>query len=222
MSALPEWLAAAGAGAAAAGAAGASALGGGADGAAAASPAASSSSSTEPSATLSPTLTSTFVTLPAAGEGTSIVALSDSSVQMASSGLSVSPALTNSSMTGTESKSPMSGTFTSIVAMRVSRSDQRATHVGQRLADVVDEARAFGAVDDAVVVGQRQRQHLARDELLAVPQRFHGQLGQTQDGHFRRVDQRREVGATDAAEAGDREGAALHVGRAELAVARLL
>ena len=44
-----------------------------------------------------------------------VVALSDSSVQIASSTAMVSPTFTNSSMIGTESKSPMSGTFTSII-----------------------------------------------------------------------------------------------------------
>ena len=45
--------------------------------------------------------------------GTSMVALSDSRVAMASSALMLSPTFTNSSMTGTSVKSPMSGTFTS-------------------------------------------------------------------------------------------------------------
>jgi hypothetical protein len=55
------------------------------------------------------------LTTPAAEDGTSIVALSDSSVQIASSTAMLSPTFTNSSITGTESKSPMSGTFTSII-----------------------------------------------------------------------------------------------------------
>jgi hypothetical protein len=69
--------------------------------------------STEPSPTLEPIWTSTSLTVPATVDGTSIVALSDSSVAMASSTLMVSPTLTYSSMTGTSSKSPMSGTLTS-------------------------------------------------------------------------------------------------------------
>ena len=68
---------------------------------------------TAPSLTLSPSLTFTSLTTPAADDGTSIVALSDSSVTSASSTFTVSPTLTKMSMTGTESKSPMSGTFTS-------------------------------------------------------------------------------------------------------------
>src|SRR5205823_5971767 len=66
-----------------------------------------------PSLTLSPTLSLRSLTTPADGDGTSIVALSDSSVTSGSSGLTVSPVLTNTSMTGTSLKSPMSGTLTS-------------------------------------------------------------------------------------------------------------
>src|SRR6185369_11613966 len=57
--------------------------------------------------------TSTSWITPAAVDGTSIVALSDSSEQIGSSSLIVSPTLTNSSITGTSLKSPMSGTLTS-------------------------------------------------------------------------------------------------------------
>ncbi len=73
-----------------------------------------------------------------------------------------------------------------------------------------------------MVVGQRQRQHQARLEGLAVPYRLHGRLGHTEDRHFRRVDDRREAGAADVAETGDGEAGALHgIGR-ELLVAGLV
>ena len=52
--------------------------------------------------------------VPADGAGTSIVALSDSSVISESSTPTVSPGFTSTSMTGTSLKSPMSGTLTSI------------------------------------------------------------------------------------------------------------
>ena len=58
-------------------------------------------------------------TVPANGAGTSIVALSDSSVSSGSSTATVSPAATRISMTGTSVKSPMSGTSTRVV--RVAR-----------------------------------------------------------------------------------------------------
>jgi len=67
-----------------------------------------------PSLTLSPTLTRIFSTVPDEGAGTSMVALSDSSVSSGSSALIASPSLTRISMIGTSLKSPMSGTLTSI------------------------------------------------------------------------------------------------------------
>ena len=54
-----------------------------------------------PCFTRSPTLTFTAVITPAAGEGTSIVALSDSSVTSESSAATRSPTLMKTSMTGT-------------------------------------------------------------------------------------------------------------------------
>ena len=67
-----------------------------------------------PSDTLSPTLTFNSFTTPAAGDGTSIVALSDSSETSGSSLLTASPGFTSTSITGTFLKSPMSGIFTSM------------------------------------------------------------------------------------------------------------
>src|SRR6185437_9124463 len=69
--------------------------------------------STVPSETLSPSDTRTPCTTPAIGLGTSIVALSDSSVTIGSSILRKSPGLMNTSITGTPSKPPMSGTRSS-------------------------------------------------------------------------------------------------------------
>src|SRR6185503_21059448 len=86
-------------------------------GAAAAVPApsvASSVSTAVPSETLSPTLILSSFTTPATGDGTSIVALSDSSETSGSSLLTVSPGFTSTSITGTFLKSPMSGTLTSM------------------------------------------------------------------------------------------------------------
>jgi hypothetical protein len=66
----------------------------------------------EPLDTLSPTLMLSSLTTPAAGEGISIVALSDSSVTSDCSFSTESPGLTRTSMTSTSLKSPMSGTET--------------------------------------------------------------------------------------------------------------
>src|SRR5260221_425244 len=69
-----------------------------------------------PSLTLSPTFTRMLFTVPEEGAGTSIVALSLSSVTSESSFFTVSPGFTRTSITGTSLKSPISGTFTSIAA----------------------------------------------------------------------------------------------------------
>src|SRR5438477_4509101 len=90
-------------------------------------------STTVPSDTLSPTLTLTDCTVPPSGDGTSIVALSDSSEMSGSSAFTVSPALTNSSITGMSLKSPMSGTRTS------------ATPPAVLVGDGGAETAAFGA-----------------------------------------------------------------------------
>ena len=63
--------------------------------------------------TLSPTLTLIRCTMPPSGAGTSIVALSDSSVTSAILGLHRIARLHQTSITGTSLKSPMSGTRTS-------------------------------------------------------------------------------------------------------------
>src|SRR5215813_1323519 len=68
---------------------------------------------TVPSLTRSPTLTFRSATFPPSGEGTSIEALSDSSVTSGCSAVMLSPDLTMTSMIGTSLKSPMSGTRTS-------------------------------------------------------------------------------------------------------------
>src|SRR5712691_4265788 len=95
--------------------------GGGAGGAAAGGVAAAGAAAasvtrvrmTAPSLTRSPSLTFRSCTTPPSGDGTSIEALSDSSVTSGCSGLTLSPGLTMTSMIGTSLKSPMSGTRTS-------------------------------------------------------------------------------------------------------------
>ena len=67
-----------------------------------------------PMLTVSPTLTFSSFSTPAADDGISIEALSDSTVISDCSTLTVSPGLTSTSITATSLKSPMSGTLTSI------------------------------------------------------------------------------------------------------------
>ena len=74
---------------------------------AAASPAAGSMRAISvPIDTLSPTFATTSETAPAIGEGTSIVALSDSSVTSGCSAFTTSPGFTRTSMTGTSDWTP--------------------------------------------------------------------------------------------------------------------
>ena len=74
--------------------------------------AASSTSTSVPIATLSPSLTFNSLTTPAADDGISIEALSDSTVIRDCSSLTLSPGFTITSITVTSLKSPMSGTST--------------------------------------------------------------------------------------------------------------
>src|SRR5262245_8610152 len=226
MSAPPAAVPAAPAGAVTAGAAGgAGALaagGGGAFAAGAAAAFASAASSIrigEPSDTLSPIFTIRLFTVPADGDGISIVALSDSSVISDCSGATSSPGFTRISMTSTLLKSPMSGTFTS--TMRHSL-QHHPPEVGEELRKVDVEPRRGRAVDHAVIPRDRERQDQPRGELLAVPHRPRRRAAHAEDCDLGRVDDRREVRAADAAEARDRERAALHVARLELTVAREL
>src|SRR5688572_23580655 len=96
----------------------------GADGAAAASGADAVAPSAALTVTISapvdtwpPLVTCTFSTTPLAVDGTSMVALSVSSVTSGVSMSMVSPGFTNTSITVTDSKFPMSGTRTSTVLM---------------------------------------------------------------------------------------------------------
>ena len=83
---------------------------------------ASSTTITVPSETVSPTLTFTSLTVPAAGLGTSIVALSDSSVTSdCSFSTLIADLHARLSMTGMSLKSPISGTFTSLQCRRRSQ-----------------------------------------------------------------------------------------------------
>jgi len=104
------------AGAGGAGGAGLAASGAGVGSAAAAG---SIMATTEPSDSSSPTLTLSSRTMPSNGAGTSMVALSDSSVTRPWSFLTTSPGCTSSSITGTSLSSPISGTRASFSSAMV-------------------------------------------------------------------------------------------------------
>src|ERR1700759_413605 len=137
--------------------------------------------------TLSPTLMRSSLTTPAVDDGISIDALSLSTVIRLCSALTASPGLTSSSMTPTSLKSPMSGTLTSIVAMSPRSLQHHSAKIAEHLDQVGVEAGRGGAVDDAVVPRQRQRQDQARLEGLAVPHRARGALSHSPESDFPRV-----------------------------------
>src|SRR5919198_777509 len=101
-----------------------------------------------------PVLTLSSCTTPPNGAGTSIVALSDSSVTSGSSAATVSPGATITSMIGTSEKSPMSGTRTSLTSAIVASSDRpgrRRVGVEVVALDRLGHRRPL----DRAVVGQR-------------------------------------------------------------------
>ena len=98
----------------------------------------------------------------------------------------------------------------------------QTANVRQRVVNEGNETVTISTVDHAVVEGERNRQHQTRHELFTIPHRLHRGLGNAEDSHFRRVHNRREVGSTQAADAGDGEATALHFARSQLTVTRFL
>ena len=80
-----------------------------------------------------------------------------------------SPGCTWTSMTGTSLKSPISGTLISKSPLSCPRpSKHQPAHVLEDVAEMAGEAGGQRAVDDAVIVGERERQHQPR---LRTPRR---------------------------------------------------
>src|SRR6478735_2155140 len=101
-----------------------------------------------------------------------------------------------------------------------SMSEHQPPDVLQHPAQVPGEPGGQRAVDDPVVVGKRERQHQPRHERLTVPHRGHLGPDHAEDRHLGGVDDGREAGPADAAQAGDGEAGALQVGHTELALTR--
>ncbi|PWJ84672.1 hypothetical protein C7441_105292 [Pseudaminobacter salicylatoxidans] len=129
---------------------------------------------------------------PAKGDGTSIVALSDSSVSSNCSTATSSPGFTSASITGTSAKSPISGMRISMM-FAIMSSQRRAAEIGQGGRDMAKEAGGGHAVHHAVIPGQADRQHKPGLEGRAVPYSLHGRAAGPQNRHFRRVDDGREA-----------------------------
>ncbi len=78
---------------------------------------------------------------------------------------------------------------------------QDPTHVLERPAQMHNEAGPFGAINHAMIVGQRQRQHQTGHELPVLVNRLHLVLGKPQNGDFRRVDNGRKGRTANASQA---------------------
>src|SRR5258706_5405068 len=99
------------------------------------------------------------------------------------------------------------------------RLKHQATDIGQHAAQESDKTRALRAVDHGMIIRERQRQHEARRELLAVPYRPGYRFADAEYRNFRRIDYRRKQRATKSAQARYRKAASLQVGGIDLAVA---
>jgi hypothetical protein len=92
----------------------------------------------------------------------------------------------------------------SLKRRRINTLRQDPARIGQQFAEITQEARGVGAVDDPVIAGQVERELFYRHERLAVPLRFDPRAGDPEDRQFGRVDDRGEGLAADTAEGGDR------------------
>src|SRR5260370_37544165 len=109
---------------------------------------------------LSPTLTLTSLTTPDDGAGTSMVALSDSSVTRDASASIRSPGFTRTSMTGMSLKSPMSGTSTSCtVAIRLDLLDRHRVGLFDVESVLLDRLGDLGDRQLALVRQRLERVH---------------------------------------------------------------
>ena len=93
--------------------------------------------------------------------------------------------------------------------------------IGQHFSKIGGEARGVRAVDNPMIVRQRQGQHEARQECAALVYGLQGGTRHAEDRHLRRIDDRRERRAANAAEARNGECAALHLRHGEPTGARL-
>src|SRR6516225_5328521 len=86
-----------------------------------------------------------------------------------------------------------------------------AAHIGEQAAKMSVKPRCCCAINDAMIPRQRQRLIKARHKLLAVPHRFLERTAGSHDGNLRGIDDRGEVGPSNAAETGDRKSPTLHL-----------
>jgi hypothetical protein len=79
----------------------------------------------------------------------------------------------------------------------------------QRSDDILQKTHRVRAIENAMIIGQAQRQHISHRYFSPYYNRLVLPLANTEDCHLGRVDNRREVAAADTALVGNRKGAAL-------------
>src|SRR5882757_11238021 len=80
------------------------------------------------------------------------------------------------------------------------------------------ETRGVGAIDQPVIVRERERQNQARLKFVVDPFRLHPRTRKAEDRNFGMIHNRREPGATDPAQVRNRECSTRHFFRSELLV----
>src|SRR6266567_4702777 len=94
-----------------------------------------------------------------------------------------------------------------IRTLKISYSCVRFAEVFERLNQVHRETRGAAAVNDPMIVGERERQHQSRLDLLVAHDCSRRPAAEAEDGNFGLVDDRSEMRAADAALVGDGERA---------------
>src|ERR1700736_428053 len=82
--------------------------------------------------------------------------------------------------------------------------------------DPAQEAGRVRSVNEAMVVGKRERQNEPRLELSIDPFRLGARTRESKNRHFRMIDDGRKAYAANPTQIGDGEGAAFHLCRRDL------
>ncbi len=118
---------------------------------------------------MSPTLTWNSLSTPAADDGISIDALSDSTVISDCSTVIVSPGMASNSITVTSLKSPMSGTLTSTGPAGVPALAAASTGAASAAAALGSEASAGAGVADAAAMPSASSTRMTVPCLTVLP-----------------------------------------------------
>src|ERR1700681_555226 len=92
----------------------------------------------------------------------------------------------------------------------------------KRLRDPAQKTRGIGAIDQPVIVRERERQNQPRIEFVIHPLLLHPRTRKPQNRDFKMFHDRRESRAADSTKIVDGKCASFHLLRSELAVTRFL